>query len=113
MKLIANRQLTGAYGTVAPGDEFEAYDPVASSLLNRGLAREAKPPKIHYDTKVISPDASEVSARSPFRNMPVLDQEPERLAPESDRVLSQSKVWTSGTTHLGGRAGRAGSAPKR
>jgi hypothetical protein len=38
-RLIACRQLTGDYGTVAPGGVFTARDDAAHSLLARGLAR--------------------------------------------------------------------------
>ncbi len=41
MKLIANRQLVGSYGTVAAGGVFEADGETAKQLIGRGLARSS------------------------------------------------------------------------
>ena len=40
MIVIAQRQLRGAYGLVAPGDKFDAPEDVAKVLLQRGLVTE-------------------------------------------------------------------------
>jgi hypothetical protein len=60
MRLIAYRQLTGSYGTVAAGKEFEADDDIALQLIEQGKAVKADPPKIEYMTKVIVPEAPEI-----------------------------------------------------
>jgi hypothetical protein len=39
MKLIANCQLTGVYGTVTAGQMFDAPDAIAAELLRRGVAQ--------------------------------------------------------------------------
>jgi hypothetical protein len=43
--LIADRQLTGDYGTVAVGEEFEVDTLEADNLVARGLARWPTEPK--------------------------------------------------------------------
>lgn len=115
MKLIADRQLTGEYGTVTPGQEFEVRDEIGTDLLRRNLVRTAAPPRVEYDTKVIRPaEAPEVGAReTPFRHVPVPDEEPENLAEESRRVLSGADLSEAGTHDPGGRRGRARSSAAR
>lgn len=114
MKLIANRQLTGAYGTVAPGEEFECADEIAGELLRAYLVRPATPPRVTYETKVIWPaapsqsfEAPEVSARLPFRDVPVPDAESKAVAPESHSVLPDADVPKSGAIDSRGRGRRA------
>lgn len=112
MRLIANRQLTGDYGFVLEGHAFEADEPKAQDLMRRGLAHAADPPKILYSTKVIVPEAPEVRARQPFRDVPVPDAEQAGVAPESDPVLSGSDLPEKRLADSGGRPGRKGSSSK-
>src|SRR4029077_235206 len=113
MNLIANRQLTGEYGTVNPGQEFEARDQIAEDLLRRGLVRRAEPPRIEYETKVIVPEASEVSPRQPFRHLPVPDQKSTDVATESDRLFSAANLPAMRADDSGGRGIRPRSGAKR
>ena len=114
MRLIANRQLTGDYGRVHAGEEFDAREDVAQDLLRRSLVRRPDPPRVEYETKVIRPEAPEVSARQqPFRHVPVSDEESEEVAPASDRVLRESDVSASGTDDPGGRAKGARSGARK
>ena len=50
MRVIANRQLTGHYGMVTAGQEFEAEDDVARQLLRAGLVKRPDPPAMVYET---------------------------------------------------------------
>jgi hypothetical protein len=112
MNLIANRQLTGEYGTVNPGQEFEARDEIAEDLLRRGLVRRAEPPRIEYETKVIVPEAPEVSPRQPFRHQPVPNKEPKKLASQGDPVFSTTNLPAMRADDFGGRRGRSRSDAK-
>lgn len=108
MTLIANRQLTGDYGTVHAGQVFTVTDEVGLQLISNGVARRPDPPRVLYETKVIVPEAPEVSARqSLFRDLPVSDPEPKNLAPQSHRELPVADVCKPRTSHPGGRGGRA------
>jgi len=80
MKLIANKQLTGDYGTVRPGQSFDAQSDVARELVRRGVAQVA--PAVVYENK-----ATEVAARLPFRDSAVSNQEPQGMATEGDSVF--------------------------
>lgn len=110
MKLIANRPITGDYGTVVPGQDFEPTDERAHDLLKRGLARKKEEPVIQYETKVVTPEAPEVSPRHPFRDVPVPDAEPEDVAPEGDSGVPDADVQNGGNAHSGRRGRRSGSA---
>src|SRR5579885_2969659 len=113
MKLFANRQLTGDYGTVAPGEQFECADEIGHQLVSRGLAHLADPPKVLYESKpaertapvvtfetpavliespAVSLEAPGVSARDPFRDLPMSNAKPQELAAESDRVFPESDI---------------------
>jgi hypothetical protein len=92
MKLIANCQLTGVYGTVIAGQQFEAEDELALHLIKGQMAHKADPPRIEYQTKVIVPEAPEVSPREPFRDLLMPDETAPTVAPESNRILPQSDV---------------------
>ena len=101
MRLVANRQLTGDYGFVAPGQEFWANDPeVAEQLIRRGLAAP-----VGYETKVIYPEAPQVAAREPFRFRPIStrdvpvpdDPEPPALAAVRDAVVQAADISKPGT----------------
>jgi hypothetical protein len=125
MKLIANRQLTGEYGTVAPGHPFEVNEKaVAMDLVRRGLARLFEVPRISYQTKILVPEthfeapqitaeAPGVSTRQPFRDGIVHHEESAELAPESDQVFSGSDVQSPGTPDDSGRRGRGRFSPGR
>ena len=112
MRLIANNQLRGEYGVVVAGQEFECSEDVGRELLARGSARTPEPPNILYDTKVVMPVAPMVSARQPFRDVPVSDAEPAGVAAQSDRVLSQPDVSESGSADYSGRRKRSGSGSR-
>ena len=85
MRLVCvSSQLTGAYGTVIAGQEFDCEDSIAVELLRSGFVRKPASPGVRYETKVITPEASGVSPRQPFRHMPVSDKRPEVVASEGD-----------------------------
>jgi len=66
MQLIANRQLTFTdLGTFAAGQPFTIDDDRGKQLIEAGTARKNEPPRIVYQTKVITPEAPEVSAQQP------------------------------------------------
>ena len=113
MRLIANTQLTGIYGTVVAGQEFDCHDATALELLAAGVVRRAGPPAVRYETKVIAPEAPEVSAREPFPDMPLPDPQPETVAPESDSVLPGTDVREEGTADSRGRRGHPRSGAER
>jgi len=109
MRLIANSQLTGAYGTVVAGQEFDCEDATAVELVRNCVARKAAPPAVRYETKVIAPEAPEVSPRQPFRHLPVSDTRPETVAPEGDLVFPVAADKSQDrAAHPGGRGGRKG-----
>ena len=113
MRLIANRQLTGDYGTVVAGQEFEASEQIAARLLSMNVAHRATAPRIEYDTKVIVPAAPEVSARQPFRDLPVPDEESPEMAASGDRVLRDTDLSASRATDFSGRGGRPRPSARR
>ena len=59
MKVIANHQLRGEYGVVQANQVFECRDDTGNELLKAGLVRNALPPKVQYETKVLVPEAPE------------------------------------------------------
>ena len=59
MRLVClSNQLTGSYGTVVAGEEFECEDPTAIELLRAGFVRKPGSPAVQYETKVIVPRSS-------------------------------------------------------
>lgn len=113
MKLIALTQLAGVYGMVEAGQEFEVADDLAKELLRLGHVRASGPPAVVYETKVIVPqEAPKVSARPPFRHLPVSDEEPPLLAPGSDPVLRSADLPEPGIIDPVRRSGRARSSPR-
>jgi hypothetical protein len=74
MRLIANSQLRGEYGLVEEDREFDCPEHIAPKLLRSGKARRPDPPRVLYETKIIVPEAPEVSPRLPFRDLPLSDQ---------------------------------------
>ena len=106
MRVIANRQLTGHYGVVTIGQEFDANDDVARQLIHAGLVRKPDPPTLVYETKVMVPEVPEAAPRDAFRDVPLPDAEQAGLAAGSDPVLSTADVLQSGTADSRGRTGR-------
>ena len=107
MKLICSaQQLHGAYGTVTEGQEFECDDDAARHLIHSGMARQPASHQVLYETKVITPSASEVGPRPPFRDLPLSDKEPAGVAPEGDSLLPVADVPSAGTADTGGRGKR-------
>lgn len=113
MQVIANRQLTGSYGTVAPDAKFECPDDIVQQLLANGMVRNPAPPRVQYETKIIKPTAPEVGPREPFRDSPVSDQKPATVATEGDRVLPGANLPERGAADSRGRGGRSGPAARR
>lgn len=115
MRVIANRQLTGEYGSVLPGQAFDVRDELAEDLMKRNLVRTAAAPLIQYDTKVIRPaEAPEVRPRDTFcRDVPLPDQEPATVASESDRPLPETDLPESESADSLGRGVRSRSASAR
>jgi hypothetical protein len=112
MKVVANRQLHGSYGTVVPDQAFECPDDTAQELLKAGLVRHCKPPKVQYETKIIMPEAPEVSPRETFRDVPVSDPKPATVDSEGHKVLSNADAFEGRTAYNRGRGGRSGSGSK-
>jgi hypothetical protein len=118
MKLIANRQLTGEYGTVAPHQIFEVREVIARELIASGLVRIAAEPQIAYETKPMHPfEAPEVRPEHPFRVSPrdvsVLDSGPKRVATEGDSVLSESDLSEPRDDDSVGRGGHSRPSSRR
>ena len=108
MKLIANQQLTGDYGTVLPGQWFECDAPVAEQLIQRGLATRALIRT--YETKVVVPEAPMVGA-DPFRNVFSFDEEPPALVALRTAVCAVSDVPPARDSGHSGRGECVGSDP--
>ena len=109
MRVVANKPLRGEYGFVCADQEFEVRDDLGTLLLKKGMVRNALPPRVLYETKIIKPEAPEVSPREPFRDMPVPDAKSEGVAPESDKVLFVADISPIRTADPGGRGRRSGS----
>ncbi len=131
MRLIANTGLYNAqeYGTVTKGHEFDCTEDTGRQLVAEGKARKPALPKVLYETKVVAPvaatryetkvaniepietlppvpEAPEVSTRHPFRDVPLLHEEPADLAPEGDRSLPLADLPESRDADPGRRRGR-------
>ena len=106
MRVIANRQLTGHYGVVSAGQEFDAHEDVARQLLRAGLVKKPDPPTMAYETKVIVPEVPEAAPRDVFRDLRLPDAEPAAVAPEGDQELSAANVPAQRTVDSRGRSGR-------
>ena len=92
MRLIANKQLKGAYGLVSAGDSFECETHIGQQLIKKGLARPAQT----YETKEIVPEP--IVSGDPFR----LVYHPEHSEPPSvlgalDQAISETDVAEAGT----------------
>ena len=59
MKVIALSQLTGTYGNMQAGQEFEVSDELGAELLRLGHVRQALRPAVAYETKVVVPQPPE------------------------------------------------------
>ena len=117
MQLIANRQLTGDYGTVSEGEAFEASEEVAAVLLKSGVAYARFAQPFTYETKVVTPEAPEVKPQSalPFResrDVPHSDKEPAALAAVRDAVRAVSDLADEGNTRRVERRRRRGHSPE-
>ena len=106
MKVIANRQITGDWGTAHPGAHFECPGDQVDGLLSRGLVRIPDPPRVVYEVKVITPEAPAVASEGPFCYMPVPDQEPPTVAAEGDSGMESADVQEQRNVDPGGRRGR-------
>lgn len=122
MRLVATRNIVGDYGTVGEGQQFDCPDDVAESLIARGLAHPATPPRVLYESKPMSYETKparfeqpEVKPElgTPFRNGVVFDKKPPSVAPESDSVLAGTDVQEQRVVDNRGRHGRSRFGPKR
>jgi hypothetical protein len=75
-------------------------------LIHNHMARKADPPRIEYQTKVIKPEAPEVSPREPFCDVRLPYEEPPTVAPESAPSISAADVQERGDAHPRRRRGR-------
>lgn len=110
MRLIANRQLSGAYGVVTAGQVFECDDEIARTLMENGVAYRPQPPRILYQTKVVRPEAPEVGPRPPFRDLPLPNAEPKVVSATSNPVLPGTDVPESRASNPVRWGGRKGSS---
>jgi hypothetical protein len=110
MFLVSDRPLLHAGAVRQPGQPFEEPDTrIALQLIERGTVRKATPPRVHYETKVITPEAAEVSAR-PFRHGTVPDPESKTVAAEGDSIFSEAGLSERGAVDPGRRRRRSRSA---
>jgi len=105
MRLIANRQLCGSYGVVGPGQEFNVEDDTGLQLISNGVAYRPNPPRILYQTKVITPEAPMVGA-GPFCDVPMCDSQPTEVAASGDTMFSVADVPKQGNVDSVKRRGR-------
>lgn len=97
---------------VAAGQMFESTDEEARQLIALGLARTPDPPRVVYETKIITPEAPQVAARDPFQfipvgHVPVPDHaDPPALAAVRDRVLADADVPPERTADSQRKRGR-------
>jgi len=93
MLLYTDRQLLHRGQSIGPGGQFEESDPKEiERLLSLPGIRRAEAPRVLYETKVIYPEAPEVSASTPFRHVPVSDTEPSGVVAEGAPVLESSNI---------------------
>ena len=110
MLLVSDRPLYIAKVMHPEGIPFECSDDrTVSQLIAEGIARPALPPKILYETKVVSPP--EVGPTIPFRDGAVSDEKQTEVAAEGNPVLPSSNVPEQGASNPGrwrehGRSGR-------
>ena len=106
MILIADRQITGDFGRVTPGTEFECDAATAAHLLDRNLAHRPAAPRVVYEVKVIAPEAPAVASEGPFRDVLVHHAEPPTVAPQGDSGMESADVPEQRTADTGRRRGR-------
>lgn len=107
MLIIANRQLTGDYGTVAPNQSFDCDEATAVALIKRGLARPISIRQT-YETKVMVPAVDEAIRRytvsepaaqvaaEPFRDVLDRDEESPALVALRNAVYPEPVVSPPG-----------------
>ena len=102
VRMIAVRQINN----IAPNSQFYADEADAAYYESHVpmLAYRWRP-QATYSTKVITPEAPQVSARGPFRNSADSDPEPAALATVRDSVRQASAMAEPGDTDPGGRRG--------
>jgi len=114
MKLVCiAQQLTGEYGTVTAGQEFECPQEIAMQLIRGGSAKKPGSPRVVYETKPKTFETPEVSPRQPFRDSSVPDKKSASVAPEGHPLLSGSDVPAPRNVDCGGRGRRSRSDPGR
>lgn len=93
VKLIALSALSGNYGVVQAGQEFEADDDTARELLLRGYVKHAADPQVTYETQAIEPaETPEVSPRRPFRHGVMRHAKPPNLDTENVGIVPPADV---------------------
>jgi hypothetical protein len=118
VKLITDREIT-INGVDYAAGEIEVDDGTANQLLKKEFERNPNGPNIrkaemprvlHYETKIITPEAPQVSAdATPFRDVPVYNEESPAMATEGDRVLPGTNLQEAGAPNRRGRRARSGS----
>jgi len=103
MILIANRQLSGSYGLVRPGDSINVTDPQdILVLIEAGVVRV---PSVTYETKVIV--AAPVVAAPPFRDLrDAVNFQPAAFLEQSNPIVSEPVVEPERTLDRPRRRGR-------
>lgn len=116
MRLVANKQTTGDYGTIPPGGVFHTPDDIGRQLIAMEIARIDAPPAVLYETKVVTPEAPQVSTRDAFpgptSDGALPDAPPQGVAAESDPVLPETDIPEPGAPDSGRRSKRSGSGSK-
>lgn len=93
VKLIALSALSGNYGVVQCGQEFEADDDTARELLQRGYVKHAADPQVTYETQALEPsETPEVSPRRPFRHGALRHAKPPKLDTEDAPVVHEPDI---------------------
>lgn len=93
VKLIALSPLSGNYGVVQAGQEFEADDDTARELLQRGYVKHAADPHVTYETQALEPqETPEVSPRRPFRHGVMRHAKPPKLDSENAGIVPPPDV---------------------
>jgi hypothetical protein len=85
LKLIALTQLSGVYGVVEAGHEFEVADQLGRELLKLGYVKHAADPEVTYETQALVPqEAPAHKPRRPFRHGAVRHAQSSPVDPETD-----------------------------
>lgn len=104
--------MRGEYGYVREGEVFDVRDDLGRELLQLGNVRVPDPPKVIYETKIVTPEAPEV-ASSPFRDVHLPDQGPVEVSGPFHCVLSGTDISTLRVVDRGRRgAGRKAGNPR-